>query len=238
MTVTVAPDLFDRQAAEICPDGEGWMGSPAFLVVADDVPAAAAALYAAGELFMLLDEKGEEHEEWELVEYWGPSYVSPVQLTAAGPMMWTDTKGELSAAMGTGMIRILVAELTARGVTAHVTAPSEDDLGADLPEWEPPPVPEPPRGPVAPRVWFIARSVRLTTTTGRRYGDWEYRTADGAWVGERTTAERFAEAPVDLVVTLRTDPVPPERGEVNGILLPDDDSPTGPLPPVHLRRPR
>ncbi|KNH18978.1 hypothetical protein ACU18_06435 [Arthrobacter sp. ZBG10] len=58
--------------------------------------------------------------------------------TSHGPLAYLDTKGELPRAMGETMLRVVVDELEAQGVTALVTTPP---LGADLtdgtPEWEP-----------------------------------------------------------------------------------------------------
>jgi hypothetical protein len=184
MTVTVEPDLFDAIGE---PDGEGWEGSPAFLVVANDVAGAAAALHAAGERFMLIDEHGRELAEWEsdTGETYTPNYVSDVGLSERGPVLWVDTKGYLTAAMGAAMVQALTEELTARGVTAHVTTPPHGLSSARLPQWQPPAAAPQgaPSGPEVPKTWFVCRSVERTTTDGRPYGDTEYRAADGTWDG-------------------------------------------------------
>jgi hypothetical protein len=238
MTVTVEPELFDAIGE---PDGEGWEGSPAFLVVANDVAGAAAALHAAGERFMLIDEHGRELAEWEsdTGETYTPNYVSDVGLSERGPVLWVDTKGYLTAAMGAAMVQALTEELTARGVTAHVTTPPHGLSSARLPQWQPPAAAPQgaPSGPEVPKTWFVCRSVERTTTDGRPYDDTEYRAADGTWGRRRTAAERFAEPPSDLVHRLRAEPRPPGRGEVNGMLLPDDDSEWYPMPPPELREP-
>jgi hypothetical protein len=238
MTVTVEPDLFEAIGE---PDGEGWEGSPAFLVVADDVAGAAAALHAAGERFMLIDEHGRELAEWEsdTGEAYTPNWVSDVSLSERGPVLRVDTKGYLTAPMGAAMVQALTEELTARRVTAHVTTPPHGLSSARLPKWQPPTAApkDAPSGPEVPKTWFVCRSVERTTTDGRPYGDTEYRAADGTWGGRRSAAERFAEPPDELVHRLRAEPRPPGRGEVNGILLPDDDSEWHPMPPPELREP-
>jgi hypothetical protein len=203
------------------------------------VAGAAAALHAAGERFMLVDQNGRELAEWENTgETYTPNWVSDVELSERGPVLWVDTKGYLTAAMGAAMVRVLTEELTARGVTAHVTTPPRGLGSAGLPKWQPPfdPTDAPP-GPEVPKTWFVCRSVERTTTDGRPYGDTEYRAADGSWGWRRTAAERFAEPPTELVHRLRTELRPPGRGEVNGVLLPDDDSEWHPMPPPELRRP-
>lgn len=50
----------------------------------------------------------------------------PVYLTEAGPVMYLDTKGDLPRAMADTMLRILVEELVAQEITAHLTTPPLD----------------------------------------------------------------------------------------------------------------
>jgi hypothetical protein len=55
-------------------------------------------------------------------------------------------------------------------------------------------------------------------------------------VTQRTAAERFDEPPNDLIVALREEPQGPGLGEVNGLLVPDDDSDFYPMPPESIRQ--
>lgn len=141
--VTVAPGIFDRQTEEgsISPDWDGWEGpSPFFLIITDQTDKAAEALHIAMERCMHIDSNGNELTDsaLETTDEYTPNYSSPVYLTSHGPLAYLDTKGELPRAMGETMLRVVVDELEAQGVTALVTTPP---LGADLidgtPEWEP-----------------------------------------------------------------------------------------------------
>ncbi|MGY3318123.1 hypothetical protein [Arthrobacter sp. TE12232] len=142
MSVTVAPDIFDQQGEKYEEGlGDGWETSPAFLVVSDDQDKAARALYAAAGRFYSVDQDGNELTRAEMTgEYpqYTPNYVSDVYLTDQGPMIWTDTKGELTKGMAEEMLRILVAELRAQGITAHITAPPADLPLDDQRIWRPP----------------------------------------------------------------------------------------------------
>jgi hypothetical protein len=142
VNVTVAPDIFDQQGEKYEEGlGDGWETSPAFLVETEDQDKAARALYAAGERFYSVDQNGKELTPAEMTgDYpqYTPNYISDVYLTDRGPMIWTDTKGELSRGMAERMLLILEAELRSQRITAHVTAPP-----ADLPLdhqriWRPP----------------------------------------------------------------------------------------------------
>jgi hypothetical protein len=65
------------------------------------------------------------------------NYCSPVYLTDTGLMAYLDTNGELPRAMADTMLRILVEEVEARDITAHLTTPprgSESTAGCT--EWE------------------------------------------------------------------------------------------------------
>ncbi|WP_427005342.1 hypothetical protein [Pseudarthrobacter sp. H2] len=141
--VTVAPDIFDQQTEDgsISQDWDGWEGpSPFFLVITDQTDKAAEALYIAMERCMHIDGNGNElaDSELETTNEYTPNYSSPVHLTPKGPVAYLDTKGELSRAMGEKMLRVIVEELEAQGITAHLTTPPR---GADSidgsPEWEP-----------------------------------------------------------------------------------------------------
>ena len=122
-TVTVANDLFDHLQPWPASIGDGWDGSAAFLVVSDAREEAAAALHAAGQRFMLVDEHGAELEPWQATDAYTPSYVSDVYLTDRGPALWVDTKGDLPRAQAEAMVRILVEELERRHVSGQVAAP-------------------------------------------------------------------------------------------------------------------
>jgi hypothetical protein len=120
MSVTVAPDIFDQQGEKFEEGlGEGWEMSPAFLVLSDDEDKAARALHAAAGRFYSVDQFGNELTPAEMTgefPQYTPNYVSDVYLTVLGPMICTDTKGEVTKDMAEAMLRILVAELRARGI--------------------------------------------------------------------------------------------------------------------------
>lgn len=142
VSVTVAPDIFDQQGERYEEGlGDGWETSPAFLVETDDQDKAARALYAAAGRFMSVDQNGKELSPAEMTgDYpqYTPNYVSDVYLTELGPMIVTDTKGELSRGMAETMLLILEAELRAQGTTAHVIAPPADLFLEDHRIWRPP----------------------------------------------------------------------------------------------------
>lgn len=142
MSVTVAPDIFDQQGEKFEEGlGEGWEMSPAFLVLSDDEDKAARALHAAAARFYSVDQNGEELTRAEMTgefPQYTPNYVSDVYLTVLGPAICTDTKGEVSKSMAEGMLRILVAELRAQGITAFVTAPPADLILDGQRTWQPP----------------------------------------------------------------------------------------------------
>jgi hypothetical protein len=233
--VTVAQDIF-AHASELT-DG-GWELDPAFLVLSSDVEGAAAALHAAGERFLLIDERGREVDDWDCSESYTPNYVSKVYLTADGPLVWVDVKGWLSQDMGRRMLDVLVAELVERGVSAHVTAPAPGSW-LDVPTWSLPTEQASPDGTPSEglsRSWYIGRSVRTRTTTGREYEEMLWRDPDGTWSASRTSAERFGDPPDSLVRSLRQQPLEPGAGEVTGFLLADDNSDPHPMPPEAIRR--
>ena len=76
-----------------------------------DVEAAATALHAASLRFILIDEEGEELEEWSNTgETYTPNWVSDIYLSPDGPWLSTDTKGMFLPRMVRAMIDVLVAE--------------------------------------------------------------------------------------------------------------------------------
>jgi hypothetical protein len=137
--ITVAEDVI-AQGEPFYEDGRvaGWSSSPAFLIAADDADRCAAAVHAAGQRFYLINEHGREISDDEIDVGWNtPSWVSDVYLTDAGAVLFVDTKGDLTRLMGDAMVAVLVEELTARGVNAHIAAlPRGFDPGERL--WAPP----------------------------------------------------------------------------------------------------
>ena len=135
--VTVAEDLYDAQGISYAAlfeqagaiyegDPAGWMIEPGFEVTCEDAEAAAEGLYAAGRRFMRLTADGVEFPDGEDAgQRYTPNCVSAVRFTGTGVALLTDTKGELPQAMADEMVRILVEELTKRGVTAHIGPPSK-----------------------------------------------------------------------------------------------------------------
>jgi hypothetical protein len=118
--------------------GEGWETSPTFLIVTDDADKAAAALQAASPRLFRVNGRGQEvdlatHDPYDYT----PNYVSEVFITAEGLVIDVDTKGELPKGMADAMLRIVVEELLAANVTAHVTAPSPG-WDTELQPYEPP----------------------------------------------------------------------------------------------------
>ncbi|WP_136017875.1 hypothetical protein [Arthrobacter silvisoli] len=139
--VTVEPDIFDKQGEKWDESlGEGWEMSPAFLVVSDDQDKAAAALFAAARRIFTVDQNGNELTPAEMTgEYpqYTPNYVSDVYLTDLGPMIWTDTKGDVTKAMAEEMLHILVAELRSQEIAARIIAPPADLVLDDERVWKP-----------------------------------------------------------------------------------------------------
>ncbi|WP_442545663.1 hypothetical protein ACSBOX_08845 [Arthrobacter sp. KN11-1C] len=138
--VTVDPDIFESQGERSEGIFDGWEGpSPFFLVISDETDKAAEALHVAIGRCMRVDGNGNELSAAEMAttgEYTA-NYCSPVSLTDRGPMASLDTNGELPRAMAETMLRILVEEVEARGITAYLTTPplgSESTAGC--PEWE------------------------------------------------------------------------------------------------------
>jgi hypothetical protein len=119
--VVIAADIFNIQGDRL--GDEGWEIEPTFLVAADDLDKAAAALQAAGHRFLAVNPEGQELPDWEEArggDSGTPSNVSPVQRIADGVLLRVNTKGWLSAEMARSMLRILTEELDRRGTTAHV----------------------------------------------------------------------------------------------------------------------
>lgn len=136
--VTTAPDIFD-QMGERWEDelGEGWETSPNFLIVTEDADKAAAALHAATPRLFRVNGRGQEvdlatHDPNDYT----PNWVSDVYITSEGLVIYVDTKGDLPKGMADAMLRIVVEELLAVDVTAHVTAaPADREI---LGTYEPP----------------------------------------------------------------------------------------------------
>jgi hypothetical protein len=137
-TVTTAPDIFDRMGERWEYGlGEGWETSPVFLVVTQDTDKAAAALRAASPRLMRVNERGQEVDLEASPDEYTPGYVSEVDVTNEGLEIYVDTDGELPKAMADAMLRIVVEELVAANVTAHVTAASSAS-DTDVETYEPP----------------------------------------------------------------------------------------------------
>lgn len=140
--VVVESSIYDQQGPRYSVEGDtGWEISPTFLVKSADPDRAAKALDAAGARFFLVDEFGRELSDYEVSceapTSYTPNFISHVYLTKHGPALWTDTKGGLSDSMGASMLRILVAELHAEGISATVTAPPALPTWLDAPAWQP-----------------------------------------------------------------------------------------------------
>jgi hypothetical protein len=122
VSVTIARDIYDMQGDPY--NGEGWEIEPTFLVISDDSDGAAAALQAAGRRFLAVNDRGDELPDWQAARAWDnltPSNVSNVQIIDAGPVLRVNTGGWLPTGMAARMLAILVEELEARAVTAHIT---------------------------------------------------------------------------------------------------------------------
>lgn len=126
--VTTAPDIFD-QMGERWEDelGEGWETSPHFLILAEDSDKAAAALHVATPRLFRVNGTGQEvdlatHDPNDYT----PNWVSDVYITGEGLVIYVDTKGDLPKGMADAMLRIVVEELLAADVSAHVTAAPDD----------------------------------------------------------------------------------------------------------------
>jgi hypothetical protein len=136
--VTTAPDIFDRMGARWEDGlGEGWETSPVFLVVTEDTDKAVAALRAASPRLLRVNERGQEVNLDASPDEYTPSYVSEVDVTNEGLEIYVDTDGELPKAMADAMLRIVVEELVAADITAHVTAASSAS-DTDVETYEPP----------------------------------------------------------------------------------------------------
>lgn len=202
-SVTVATELL-----QLAGDGDRSgpeHGSLGFFVRSADHEAAAAALHAAALRFIMVDEVGEELEDWSNTgETYTPNYVSDVYVSSGGPWLSIDTKGIVYPQMLRTMIRVLVEELQRRDVDAHVEAPTRG-----LPHdeaWQPPAPPATPPEPDGPRAWVIRRGRHRVTTTGRSWEDDEYFCNDGTWTHDSRQALMFSDIPPgDLVRALMDD---------------------------------
>lgn len=137
--VTVSDTVYwvDPHVAVLFPDS--WVGDPIFLVASDDVEGAAEAVDAAVERFMLLDDEGRELTEAQAASglWFTPEYASDLHITDAGVVVYLDCRGEFSKTRGQRMIEILVAELWANGVSAHISRPPVELDWAHAPAWVP-----------------------------------------------------------------------------------------------------
>ena len=138
--VTVDPDIFNSQGEPYLEPLDGWWGpSPFFLVISDEIDKAAEALHVAIGRCMRVDGNGNELTAAQMAttgEYTA-NYCSPVYLTERGPLAYLDTNGELPRAMAETMLRILVEEVEARGITAYLTTPPRgSESTAGYPVWE------------------------------------------------------------------------------------------------------
>ena len=93
----------------------------------EDADKAAAALQTATPRLFRVNGQGQEvdldtHDPYDYT----PNWVSPVYITSKGLVIYVDTKGELPKGMADAMRRIVVEELLAADVTAHVTAAPAD----------------------------------------------------------------------------------------------------------------
>lgn len=126
--VTTEPDIFDRMGERWEPElGEGWETSPFFLIQTEDPDKAATALQAASPRLFRVNGEGQEvdlatHDPYDYT----PNWVSPVYITRGGLVFHVDTKGDLPKGMADAMLRIVVEELVAANVSAHITAAPAD----------------------------------------------------------------------------------------------------------------
>jgi hypothetical protein len=141
--IVMPPDLYARQGREH--DDGGWETSPAFLVVSPDGDRACRALSRAADRFAGVTADGREVPDPEDEDVYTPNYVSNVYISAAGALVYVDTKGELTAEMGGALLRVLAQELARAEVTALVTAPPPNDHSLYRTVWvDPdPPAPQP-----------------------------------------------------------------------------------------------
>lgn len=120
-------------------DGEiGWEVAPAIL--AEDRESAAAALFAARHRVKFTTDIGTEltRPEYDTGEYYMPNYVADVHMTEQGPVILTDTKGEIGMQMAEAFVRVIAEELEERNIVAHVRAPPPGMDLAHAPKWSPP----------------------------------------------------------------------------------------------------
>ena len=133
--ITIDPDVFGEPAG----DWDGWYRDPAVLVRTAQGEEAAAALHRAGARIRYLDMDGVVVTEEELVQgAETPSYVSPIYIWDVGLAMYADTAGDLSGPQGRAILAVLVDELEAAGVTAHLAPWPEQGTYTKLGQWAPP----------------------------------------------------------------------------------------------------
>ncbi|WP_139252847.1 hypothetical protein [Geodermatophilus nigrescens] len=230
------PDVLAQGEPHVEPDGEvtGWTTDPAFLVSPGDTQDAVEAVLDAADRMVRVEESGRELEVWESSD----AYTAPwtgVYRTGQGLVVAVDTEGYLARAHGEGLVAVLVDSLSARGVSASVSAAPEV-VETD----EPIERPAPPARDRSADLTFVWRPVGTWTTTGVPYTESEYWCADGRWTRDRSEAASFqGRAPEGLVDSLRAQPQPERTGEVTTIILPADPAYEPlPLPPEEIRAPR
>lgn len=230
----------------------GWETDPRFLVSAADGDhrALLPAIWDAGERFYKVDEDGSELAGWELgsAEY-TPNFVFDPAVHPSGIVVHADTKNSLSGPMGATMVRILVEELTARRLSAHIAA-AADGSGLSNGERAPSPYNAPEamtqereRLAALPSSWYVGRGVWLTAANGRDYRDVQYWHADGVFRRDRSAAQRWPDSAgaVEVVTHVNENGGRVDRTGYGGPMamrLPDDltNEPWA-LPPAELRAP-
>ena len=122
--ISIADDVF----AEIDEDDERYDGygstnESIMLTGTFDRATADAALRAAGNRFMMVDETGVEHRDAASLEsaaerdLYSPNYVSEPERTEHGIELYVDCKGGIDAPIRAAFLRILVEELEGAGLT-------------------------------------------------------------------------------------------------------------------------
>jgi hypothetical protein len=104
------------------------------------------------------------------------------------------------------MLHVLMDELIAAAVPSYATNFFPTTTSAS--RSGPPPADTSTTAGSPPEAWFIARGVSHELGDGRVYASTEYRSADGTWTTDRTTAQHFTDPPNSLVLELRKHPRP------------------------------
>lgn len=110
-----------------------------YFVVVSPAPASAVAdaVRRANQRFMLVDENGVEHRDWDafdaasaelgpLEDLYTPNYTADPTVTPAGVEGYVDCKGGIEHAMGVTLRRVLREELSSLGAPARVSVLSDD----------------------------------------------------------------------------------------------------------------